>query len=452
MTLIDMRHDTVRGTVMAALVAAEMQNKDALAENNEEITKLEDIFQKELDILDKLPLHRETKEAITKARPNVTLYVKHGKEIVTLAMQGKPAAAKQLLPQFIQDFQVLEGDLAQLSDAIATDAGEVRNAGSEVLIIIAWLKGMGTFLGFTIAIIVVRMLTSTLRKFMLQVSREGQSLSQTSLTLTSNSSTLSDNSSNTANALEETSASLEELTSIVRSNASSSEEAARLSDNCRLTAQQSDEKIHRLITAIEEVASSSRKMREITDVIDELAFQTNLLALNAAIEAARAGEHGRGFAVVAEAVRVLATKSAQAAGEISNHIMGAIQTIEVGSGVATQSRLAMTEILTATEQMNGLNARIAASSREQVTGLTQISAAVNQIDQSAQRNAAIAEELTGSSEELSQKAENLHALLLQFQSDCGINAEIESLNSSPSDRFARTQQEPAADPIRSNAA
>ena len=218
--------------------------------------------------------------------------------------------------------------------------------------------------------------------------------------LSGSSSELSSASSESAASLEETVASLEELTSMIRQNADTAKAASDLSQVSKTTAQEGSSEIANLISMMEQIAHSSKKIEEIITVIDDIAFQTNLLALNAAVEAARAGEQGKGFAVVAEAVRSLAQRSAISAKEISGLISESAQQVEQGQKVAGSSQSVLGKIVDSVNKVAQLNTEIASASVEQSTGVSQISQAMNQLDQVTQSNAS-------SSETISQAASNL---------------------------------------------
>jgi methyl-accepting chemotaxis protein len=163
------------------------------------------------------------------------------------------------------------------------------------------------------------------------------------------------------------------------------------------------------------IESSSKQIANIIGVIDEIAFQTNLLALNAGVEAARAGDAGRGFAVVATEVRALAQRSADAAKEIKALISASGQQVGTGVKLVSETGQALGRIVTQVTQLNGLVAELAASAKEQATGLGEVNAAVNQMDQVTQQNAAMVEEATAASHGLSGEAQELARLVGQFR-------------------------------------
>jgi methyl-accepting chemotaxis protein len=165
--------------------------------------------------------------------------------------------------------------------------------------------------------------------------------------------------------------------------------------------------VSQVVSTMEEINSSSKKIADIIGVIDGIAFQTNILALNAAVEAARAGEQGRGFAVVASEVRSLAQRSAQAAREIKGLITESVEKVEAGSLQVGEAGRAMSDIVARVKRVNDLIAEIGSATQEQTKGIGQVGDAVAQLDQATQQNAALVEESAAAADSLSQQAARL---------------------------------------------
>ncbi|MCA0044964.1 methyl-accepting chemotaxis protein [Celeribacter litoreus] len=214
--------------------------------------------------------------------------------------------------------------------------------------------------------------------------------------------------------LEETATALDELTSSVRSAADGAKQASEMVNTAKANAEASGKVVQEAVEAMGQIESSSNQISKITSVIDDIAFQTNLLALNAGVEAARAGEAGRGFAVVASEVRALAQRSSEAAREINDLISKSGTLVKRGVGLVGETGEALRGIVSSVSDISHNVSEIAISAREQSSGLAEINAAVNQLDQVTQQNAAMFEETTAASHALTREAENLNVTTSRF--------------------------------------
>ena len=218
-----------------------------------------------------------------------------------------------------------------------------------------------------------------------------------------------------AASLEETAAALDEITATVRQASQRADEASEMVGSTKASAEKSGAVVRNAIEAMEKIEDSSRRISQIIVVIDEIAFQTNLLALNAGVEAARAGEAGRGFAVVAQEVRELAQRSANAAKEIKTLIETSSNQVGAGVSLVNDTGAALTEIEGQVAKINGHIQSIVTASREQSTALTEINAAINQMDQVTQQNAAMVEQTNAATQGLAGEASTLGALVGGFR-------------------------------------
>lgn len=218
-----------------------------------------------------------------------------------------------------------------------------------------------------------------------------------------------------AASLEETAAALGQIAATVRRTAEGTNHARSIVGGARADAEASSEVVRRTVEAMSAIEMSSRQIGQIIGVIDEIAFQTNLLALNAGVEAARAGEAGRGFAVVASEVRELAQRSAKAAREIKTLISNSAGQVAQGAHLVSDTGGVLQRMVAKVVEISGIVNDIAASAREQATGLEQVNTAVNQIDQITQQNAAMVEEATAASGTLAAQADELGDLVSRFR-------------------------------------
>lgn len=228
---------------------------------------------------------------------------------------------------------------------------------------------------------------------------------------------LSSRTESQATALEQTAASMEQLTAIVKQNADNAHQASKLAQETTLTAHKGGEITTGVVKTMQDIAVSSRKISDITGVIDGIAFQTNILALNAAVEAARAGEQGRGFAVVAGEVRSLAQRSAQAAKEIKALIEESVGRVEQGSVLVKDAGTTMDDIVTAVKRVTDIMGEIASASDEQSRGIEQVAQAVTEMDSATQQNAALVEEASSAVQALEAQSMMLTDAVSVFRLD-----------------------------------
>lgn len=243
------------------------------------------------------------------------------------------------------------------------------------------------------------------------------SIANSSREINAGADDLSGRTEQQASALEQSAATTEELAASVKTSAEASRRSVSLADDATQVARTGGTIVRDATDAMSRIESASKKISEITDVIDGIAFQTNLLALNAAVEAARAGEAGRGFAVVAAEVRALAQRSADAAKDITGLI--ASSDIEVTEGVRLV-RLAgetLEKIVDASAKVSANIGEIAQASLEQSNGIEEMSQTVSHMDEMTQQNAALAEESAASARTLMDQIEQLNRLVATFRTD-----------------------------------
>lgn len=247
-------------------------------------------------------------------------------------------------------------------------------------------------------------------------------VSQAASSINSDNHNLSSRTEQQAAAVVQTAASMEQLTVTVKHNADNARHASQIAAEASLQAEQGGAAVSEVVQTMGDISASSKKIAEITAVINSIAFQTNILALNAAVEAARAGEQGRGFAVVASEVRNLSQRSAQAAKDIEQLISASVGQIAEGNNRVARAGERMGQVVNAISRVNHIVGEISSASDEQSRGIEQIARAVSELDSTTQQNASLVSASALSANALEDQALRLETLLKQFNLEPGQTA------------------------------
>jgi methyl-accepting chemotaxis protein len=261
----------------------------------------------------------------------------------------------------------------------------------------------------------LQVMTDSLARILGQVRHSSDSMATGSTQIATGNADLSQRTEEQAANLQQTVASMEQLASTVKNSADTARSANQLATAASATATKGGEVVAQVVSTMEGITQSSRKIGDIIGVIDGIAFQTNILALNAAVEAARAGEQGRGFAVVASEVRMLAQRSADAAKEIKSLINQSVEQVEAGSHLVQSAGTTMEYIVTQVKRVTDLIGEISMATHEQTQGIEQITSAAGQLDQVTQQNAALVEESAAAAGSLQQQAGHLAHMVSVFK-------------------------------------
>jgi len=399
-----------------------------------------------------------------------TDYRASGERILRYASEDRRAEATREYLDTMRPLQKrYEAELLKLidrEDDLMVDAGEqVKNSYQAAEWLMASLSVAGAILGIMIAIFMTRSVTrplgqavafanqvaagnltanirhaakdetgqllraldtmnESLRNIVVRVRSGADNIASATAQIAAGNQDLSSRTEEQASSLEETAASMEQITATVKNNASSAGEANRLVGGAASLAQQSVNVMGEVSSTMTEISDASRRIAEIINVIDSIAFQTNILALNAAVEAARAGEQGRGFAVVASEVRNLAQRSATSAKEIKSLIDDSVTKVSRGSALVTQAENIVRDMGKGTEPVIAIVNEISQASHEQSDGIDQINVAIAQIDATTQQNAALVEEAAAAALSLREQAAALVASIAHLNTGDNIHPPV----------------------------
>lgn len=278
----------------------------------------------------------------------------------------------------------------------------------DVILVIQGLLLMLTLLTVIAAWFFTRkMIINPLKHFSATLDASAEDISLAASTVASGAETIADQASNQAAAVEESSASLEEITAISKQNADNTAAANTHMQETQDIVEKAHTYMAQMKKSMEDISVSGQEISKIIKTIDEIAFQTNLLSLNAAVEAARAGEAGAGFAVVADEVRNLALRAAEAAKNTSGLIESVVKKINDGSQLVEKSTTAFDEVAVSSKKVATLTNEIVRSIQEQSGGISQISIAINEMDNVTQQNAATSEESASAAKDMHVQSQHL---------------------------------------------
>jgi methyl-accepting chemotaxis protein len=222
-----------------------------------------------------------------------------------------------------------------------------------------------------------------------------------------------------ATSLQQAAASMEQIGATVRQSSDSARQASQLATSAADIAARGGAVVQRVVSTMEEISTSSRKITDIIGTIDGIAFQTNILALNAAVEAARAGEQGRGFAVVASEVRSLAQRSATAAKEIKGLISDSVERVDGGSRLVAEAGSTMQEVVQSVQRVADIIGEVTAATGEQQQGIALVSASVTELGRMTQQNSALVEQSAAAAESMKSQAQELAQAVRGFRLQAG---------------------------------
>jgi len=263
----------------------------------------------------------------------------------------------------------------------------------------------------------LREMRTRLANMVAGIKTSAETIALASSEIASGNADLASRTESQAGRLENTARAMESLTETVRANAANANAANGLVVSASDIATRGGEVVGNVVTTMDDINTSSKKIVDIISVIDGIAFQTNILALNAAVEAARAGEQGRGFAVVASEVRNLAQRSATAAKEIKELIGDSVAKVNAGTALVDQAGATMEQIVSSVRKVQDIMVEISEAGQRQSEGIEQIGQAIDDMDQMTQQNSALVEEASAAAESLTDQTGQLSGALAVFKLD-----------------------------------
>jgi methyl-accepting chemotaxis protein len=340
-------------------------------------------------------------------------------KLIPLALEGDVDGAMRLARGIQGErYRRMAGLVTQLVDHLRANGAQAQKQVQDMAkasgLLLLGITGVGLFLSLGLALLITRRITRAIAGITGELSTCSQHTAEASVQVASSAQALANGMTTNAASLEETSASLIEMESVVKQVTDNTGRAVGLTEEAQRDSQQGAQAMTELSTAIGNIKSHADQTAKIVKAIDEIAFQTNLLALNAAVEAARAGEAGKGFAVVAEEVRNLAGRAGEAARNTSELIERSVKAADQGVILATKVTRIVDQTNRVSANIHDLSQGISVSTQDVAKGISQIGAAMQQMEHVTQTNAASAEENSAIGVEMSQQSRVIRELVEQL--------------------------------------
>ncbi len=406
----------IRGFMESADEKYKKDYDDAQSMRTGGITRLQSISQDLPASLQGIVTDIKKEEEIFNTHPEKIFTIRRGNDY-RLDLKHLREELAPLVATVQKNIDKIETNLSKLlEDDTQTALGLQKSMWRIAIIAVGITVAAGTFM----TVFLPLKITTMLRNVITELTSGASQVASASEQISASSQSLSEGTSEQAASIEETSSTMEEISSMTKQNADNASEAFKLATACNSTVEHGNGTVHETDEAMKKIFESSRKIADIIKIIEGIAFQTNLLALNAAVEAARAGEHGRGFAVVAEEVRNLALRSSTASKDITTLITDSVKKAENGTELVKKTKEVFSSVVTQVKKVTDLINEIATASEEQTNGITQISKAIQQMDQVVQQNAANSEETAAATEELTSQAQALNSLVYKIGAEVGM--------------------------------
>ena len=463
--LADQAHDALRADALSSQLAMAAGDQSQRAEVTKQITAHSDTLRKMLASMEARTTDPELRRGIEQVKPDADAFLNSAAGVAAVSWD-EPYTAQEKFDAFQKNFARFETSMEGLSERMEAHSQATAQRADEVVaasrIQLAVIAGMAVLVTLVLGVLTKRAIlgpldeaiefasrvsagdlgsdldadqddhTETgrlklalssmrgnLHQIVARVRAGTDSIATASQEIAAGNQDLSARTETQASSLQETASTVEELTTTVKQNADNARQANQLALSASGVAVKGGSVVAKVVTAMDSIDDASRKIADITGVIEGIAFQTNILALNAAVEAARAGEQGRGFAVVASEVRNLAQRSNTAAREIKQLIATSAEHVDQGAKLVGEAGSTMQEIVDSVRRVTDIMSEISAASHEQESGIEQVNHAVTQIDTVTQQNAALVEEAAAAAEAMRAQAAELADIVSVFKLETG---------------------------------